>query len=212
MLAYRNEPSPPETQSVMSIGDALRLRSEAKCELCRGIDDLAVVDVPPDRDGSPDRCVLICSSCVAALDHPAADAQRWRPLADTMWTPVPAVQVMAWRVLKRLPAESWAQDLLETLYLDEETRLWAEAMDQAPDDADHGGPALVHRDGNGTVLADGDAVTLIKDLKVKGAGFTAKRGTAVRNITLVRDNAGHIEGEVSGQQIVILTEFVKQSG
>jgi protein PhnA len=55
-------------------------------------------------------------------------------------------------------------------------------------------------------------VTLIKDLKVKGAGFTAKRGTAVRNITLVRDNAGHIEGKVSGQQIVILTEFVKRSG
>ena len=46
---------------------------------------------------------------------------------------------------------------------------------------------------------------------VKGAGFTAKRGTAVRNISLVSDNAGHIEGRVNDQRIVILTEFVKKS-
>jgi len=48
-------------------------------------------------------------------------------------------------------------------------------------------------------------------LNVKGASFTAKRGTAVRKISLVPDNAAHIEGRVNGQQIVILTEFVKKS-
>jgi protein PhnA len=52
---------------------------------------------------------------------------------------------------------------------------------------------------------------LIKDLPVKGAGFTAKRGTPVRNISVVPDNAGHIEGRVNGQHIVILTEFVKKT-
>ena len=52
---------------------------------------------------------------------------------------------------------------------------------------------------------------LIKDLPVKGAGFTAKRGTAVRGISLVADNAAHIEGRVEGQRIVILTAFVKKS-
>jgi len=46
---------------------------------------------------------------------------------------------------------------------------------------------------------------------VKGANFTAKRGTAVRGISLVADNPAHIEGRVSGQQIVILTKFVKKS-
>ena len=69
---------------------------------------------------------------------------------------------------------------------------------------------LVHKDANGAVLANGDTVVLIKDLPVKGAGFTAKRGTAVRSISLVHDNAGHIEGRVEGQRIVILTEFVKR--
>ena len=68
-----------------------------------------------------------------------------------------------------------------------------------------------HVDSNGAVLQAGDAVTLIKDLTVKGAGFTAKRGTAVRNISLVPDNSEHIEGRINGQQIVILTQFVKRS-
>jgi protein PhnA len=48
-------------------------------------------------------------------------------------------------------------------------------------------------------------------LDVKGAGFTAKRGTAVRNVNLVNDNPEHIEGKVIGQFIVILTQFVKKS-
>ena len=69
---------------------------------------------------------------------------------------------------------------------------------------------MVHRDSNGAVLSQGDTVTLIKDLPVKGAGFTAKRGTAVRGIALVPDDAGQIEGRVDGQRIVILTEFVKK--
>ena len=54
-------------------------------------------------------------------------------------------------------------------------------------------------------------MTLIKDLNVKGTTFTAKRGTSVRRISLVPDNAEHIEGKVNGQQIVILTKFVKKS-
>jgi protein PhnA len=72
-------------------------------------------------------------------------------------------------------------------------------------------PEIVHRDSNGVVLAQGDTVVLIKDLPVKGGGFTAKRGTSVRSISLVADNAEHIEGRVEGQRIVILTQFVKKS-
>jgi Uncharacterized Zn-ribbon-containing protein involved in phosphonate metabolism len=70
--------------------------------------------------------------------------------------------------------------------------------------------ASVHKDANGAVLQRGDNVVLIKDLPVKGAGFTAKRGTAVRGISLVADNPEHIEGRVEGQRIVILTQFVKK--
>ena len=128
-----------------------------------------------------------------------------------MWTQVPAVQVMTWRMLTRLSSEGWAHDLLDMLYLDEETLAWAEAGVQESGGSHSDEDTVVHRDSNGTVLQTGDTVTLIKDLNVKGAGFTAKRGTAVRDITVVRENVSHIEGRVSGQLIVILTEFVKKS-
>jgi len=61
------------------------------------------------------------------------------------------------------------------------------------------------------VIEAGDAVTLIKDLNVKGGNFTAKRGTVVRGVSLVADNPEHIEGRVNGQLIVILTKFVKKT-
>ena len=76
---------------------------------------------------------------------------------------------------------------------------------------DSDGSSITHKDSNGTFLAAGDTVTLIKDLTVKGAGFTAKRGTAVRNISLVENNPKQLEGRVNGTQIVILTEFVKRA-
>jgi len=67
-----------------------------------------------------------------------------------------------------------------------------------------------HRDSNGVPLVQGDTVVLTRDLPVKGAGFIAKRGTAVRGISLVADNPAHIEGRVEGQRIVILTGFVRK--
>jgi protein PhnA len=67
-----------------------------------------------------------------------------------------------------------------------------------------------HIDSNGSILENGDTVTLIKDLEVKGANFTAKRGTSVRNIRLVHDNPEQIEGKINGQGIVILTQYVKK--
>ncbi len=110
-------------------------------------------------------------------------------------------------MLKRLSSEGWPQDLLDMLHLDETTQAWAQSTDEGQSGADQ----VKHIDSNGTMLEAGNTVTLIKDLNVKGAGFTAKRGTVVRGITLGADNPEHIEGRVNGQQIVILTKFVKKS-
>ena len=70
---------------------------------------------------------------------------------------------------------------------------------------------VIHKDSNGAVLANGDNVVLIKDLKVKGTSMTAKQGTVVRKITVDPENAEYIEGKVDGQQIVILTQYVKKA-
>lgn len=125
-----------------------------------------------------------------------------------MWSSVPAVQVIVWRVLHSLRHEGWPQDLLDMLFLDEETLAWAK---EGFSDDDTTTENIVHKDSNGTVLHAGDTVVLIKDLDVKGGGFTAKRGTTVKGILLVQDNPGQIEGKVNGHQIVILTRFVKKS-
>ncbi|MDQ7015233.1 MAG: PhnA domain-containing protein [Gammaproteobacteria bacterium] len=192
----------------MTCEKALHQRSESKCELCSSSDSLVVYEVPPTSDGSLDQCALLCETCQGQIEKTAqVDVNHWRCLNDSMWSQVPAVQVLAWRMLSRLAAEGWPQDLLEMLYLDEATLVWA----QATGEGDSPEEQVTHLDSNGAVLSAGDTVTLIKDLKVKGANFTAKRGTAVRGISLVADNAAQIEGRIDGQQIVILTEFVKKT-
>ena len=189
----------------MKISRELQSRSGNVCELSGAADDLTVYEVGPAADGSPEQAVVVTKNLHDQLSGEAElNPNDWRCLNDSMWSAVPAVKVVAYRVLHQLSAEGWPQDLLDMIYLEEEERKWAEAG--LPDEN-----ALVHKDSNGNVLTAGDSVTLIKDLKVKGANFIAKRGTAVRNIRLVPDNAGQIEGKVETQQIVILTEYVKKN-
>ena len=193
----------------MDMESALRERSGSTCELCGSSEGLTVLDVSPGTVETAERCAMTCAICREQVERDAGpDPHHWRCLNESMWSEVPAVQVLAWRMLDRLSAESWARELLETLYLDEEMLAWAQAGRADLDESNASGP---HLDSNGAVLEAGDTVTLTKDLVVKGAGFTAKRGTAVRGITLVTENPEHIEGRVSGQRIVILTKFVKKS-
>jgi len=70
---------------------------------------------------------------------------------------------------------------------------------------------MIVRDSNGTALSDGDAVTLIKDLKVKGTSVTLKRGTLIKNIRLTGDE-GEIECRAEKvKDLVLKTEFVKKA-
>jgi len=192
----------------MSLEKELHARSGSVCELCGATDELKIYHVPPGSKAIANESILICETCLEQIENSEkVDANHWRCLNDSMWSTVPAVQVMAWRILNRLRAEGWPQDLLDMLYLEEETLTWAKATGEGESDDD----TVKHIDSNGVVLRAGDTVVLIKDLNVKGGGFTAKRGTSVRGISLVSDNPEHIEGKVSGQQIVILTKYVKKT-
>ena len=67
------------------------------------------------------------------------------------------------------------------------------------------------KDSNGTRLSDGDSVTVIKDLKVKGTSVTLKRGTLARNIRLT-DDAALVECNIDKVKgLVLRTEFVKKA-
>ncbi|PTQ10018.1 PhnA protein [Sphingomonas oleivorans] len=91
---------------------------------------------------------------------------------------------------------------------DEATGDWISAADAA---AQTGGASGVEvRDAVGNLLADGDSVTLIKDLKVKGANQTLKRGTLIKSIRLTGDSQ-EIDCRYEGiKGLVLRAEFVKK--
>jgi len=189
----------------MKIDKSLLTRANNACELSGVSEDLTTYEVGPAFDGSTEQTIIITQPLKDQLEGKnEISPNDWRCLNDSMWSETDAVKVVAYRMLHQLRGEGWPQDLLDMIYLEDETLAWAKAG--LPDEN-----AVIHKDANGNVLEAGDSVTLIKDLKVKGANFTAKRGTAVRNIRLVPDNAGQIEGKVETQMIVILTEYVKKN-
>lgn len=200
-------------EQTTSIEQKLLQRSNSSCELCGKDSSLSVFTVQPHEQNTADQSILLCDMCLGQIEEPETiNTNHWRCLNDSMWSQVPAVQVMAWRLLSHLSSEGWPQDLLDMLYLEEDTLVLAKAGDVSGRTNSSGTesddePTL---DSNGAVLQAGDSVTLIKDLDVKGAGFTAKRGTAVRNISLT-SNPEHIEGRVNGVRVVLLTCYLKKS-
>lgn len=65
------------------------------------------------------------------------------------------------------------------------------------------------KDSNGNILSNGDSVTVIKDLKVKGSSIVIKRGKVVKNIKLT-DDTDEVDCRVDGSSIVLRTEFLKK--
>ncbi|MBK8660158.1 MAG: PhnA domain-containing protein [Bacteroidetes bacterium] len=191
----------------MSLEETLMSRSGNACELCKSTDTLSVYEVPPHTDQQTDECILVCEKCKLQLTKKEElDSAHWACLNDSMWSEVPAVQVVTWRLLNRLRDQSWAADALEMMYLDEPTLAWAKATGDHENSSD----VQLHRDANGQQLHDGDSVVLTKTLDVKGSSISAKLGTVVKNIRLVADNFEQIEGKIDGQTIVILTKYLRK--
>ena len=191
----------------MKLADLLQQRSENKCELCKAETNLAVYEVPPQDQSNADNSILICSKCLAQVEKKEElDSKHWSCLTESMWSEVPGVQVVSWRMLNRLRNESWAADNLDMMYLDDERLAWAKATG----DHENDGSVDLHKDCNGAQLLTGDSVVLIKSLDVKGSTLNAKMGTVVKNIRLVQENTDQIEGKIEGQTIVILTKYVRK--
>jgi protein PhnA len=182
----------------------LKDRSGSVCEISGSDENLVVYIVAPKTEAIPENCILITKSLRDQIENKdLMNANDWRGLSDSMWNENLPVQIVSWRMHARLKNN----DMLDMMYLDEDALEWAKATGE---DEDEEGK-IIHKDSNGNILLDGDSVVLIKDLDVKGATFTAKRGAAVHNIKLVWDNPNQIEGRVENQHIVILTQYVKKT-
>ena len=191
----------------MTIESQLISRAQKKCELCGSDKNLSAYNIPPVKNASLENSILACAKCHEQIqDANKIDTNHWRCLSDSMWSEHIPVQVMAYRMLKKLSQHDWAISLLEQMFLEDDILKWANDIGEEKTEHSDSKPT---KDSNGNILVSGDSVSLIKDLEVKGAGFTAKRGTIVKNISLT-NNPEHIEGRVNGTQIVLLTCFLKK--
>jgi protein PhnA len=189
--------SDPTPELLQRAGDA--------CELCGRKDDLQGRQVSGSPEAGLDAIVAVCGACQAGLEGGEPDDKHWFCLKESAWSEVLAVQVVVWRQLHRLTGQAWAEDLLGQIWLPEEVQAWA-----TPEEEEEAQEEVRIADINGTTLEAGDAVTITKDLVVQGGGFTAKRGTLVKNIKMSSDPT-HIEGSVNGVAIFIKTCFVKKA-
>lgn len=169
------------------------------CELCGSSEDVTMQGVAPS-DGSEEQSIYLCSTCHGQIQSGELDETHFNCLNDSMWSETPAVAVMSYRLLNSLGR----QDLVDMMYMEEDVKAWADAGISNDE-------KVIHKDANGVILQTGDTVVITKDLDVKGTTFVAKRGTAVRSIGLVLDNAELIEGRVNGVKIQILTKYLKKS-
>ncbi len=192
----------------MTLLQQLQQRSGRACELTGETDGFVMYEVPPAGKGTAENTILVSEKALAQVEgSEPLDSGFWQQrLPASMWSEVPAVQVVAWRLLNRLKGEAWAAENLDMLYLDEETLAWAQSGGEVTEAAE----SDLHKDSNGTTLENGDTVVLTKSLDVKGSSINARIGTVVKNIRLVADNTDQIEGKIEGQQIVILTKYVRK--
>lgn len=115
---------------ISSFGKDLARRCKSHCELCdnHGV-KLIIHEVPPaPKEPDISHCIFICETCKEQIDYPKRlNINHWHCLHTSIWSQVPAVQVMATIMAKRITAKSdFAKELLDQIYLDEETQAWVE--------------------------------------------------------------------------------------
>lgn len=118
-------------EALAGLGRDLARRSKSKCELT-GVAGVKLVayEVPPVV-GEPDleKTLFVSERCAEVLENPKRLAgQEWRVLVEQLWAELPAVQVVAYRMLEVLAKkEDWAREALGDFYADEEVEAWAKA-------------------------------------------------------------------------------------
>ena len=185
----------------MSISQKLKERNGEICELCNSETATHEYTVSPKNDESIENQVALCNTCLEAIDS-KEESFHWRCVEGSIWSIEPSVQALSFRILQNYKEEDWANNLIASVDLDEAVVQWALSAFEVAD---------VHKDAYGNLLENGDNVVLTQALNVKGTNFTASKGTVVKKIKLVNDNAEQIEGKINEQTIVILCKFVKKN-
>ena len=165
------------------------------CELCGSENNVESYEFAPEHS------VMLCETCRSQIESGELDETHFNCLNDAMWSENPDVKVLSYILWDKLGRS----DMTDMMYLEEEEQKLVDAIKSAEANK------VIIKDANGVELKAGDSVVILKDLGVKGAGFTAKRGTTVRNISIPQDVEGHVEGRVNGTKIYLKAEFLKKA-
>ncbi len=186
--------------------EKLKVRANHSCELCGLKGELYAYTVSPKEDDSIDHQVALCSICQNGIQsNNFSNTNHWRALMGSIWSELTSVQALSYRILHDLKSQDWAAETLESVFLDESIITWALAEVHKADNK------VIHKDAYGNVLLSGDNVVLIENLNVKGINYMAPKGTQVKKIRLVVDNAEQVEGKINSDTIVIVTKFLKKA-
>jgi len=126
-MAKGYEVNKKRQEDLSILGRELARRSSSKCELClsAGV-RLNVFEIPP-VSGEPDsdRCVFICDTCASGIFEPLKLNDHWRCLNESVWSGIKPVKIISSIILKKIAERnSWASDLIEEVYLDEDEQAW----------------------------------------------------------------------------------------
>ena len=105
-------------------------RSRSRCELCgQGNHRLSIMELEPlTPEPSPENSLFLCDSCIKQINDPKKmNPHHWRFLSKTIWSDLPALQVLSIRILRRLvlKKEVWATELLDSVVIEEKILDWS---------------------------------------------------------------------------------------
>jgi protein PhnA len=190
----------------MNLQEKLSDRANYSCELCGTTSTIIAYPVPPKTDDVIENLVALCELCHEGIvSNDFSNSNHWRALTGSIWSETPAVQALSYSLLSKMKSQDWASETIESVYLDESIISWALTEENAAANQ------VIHKDAYGNILVTGDSIILTENLNVKGTSYTAPKGTQVKKIRVVADNAEHIEGKINNDTIVILTKFVKKA-
>lgn len=129
VMAKGYETHQARTLALQGLGKDLARRAKSKCELtgAAGV-PLRAYEIPPvAAEPEIDRTLLVSETCLEMLERPERlKGREWQCLAEVVWSELPAVQVVAWRMLNELAKrEDWAREVIAEVFLDEEVETWA---------------------------------------------------------------------------------------
>jgi protein PhnA len=112
-------------------GKALVRRAKGSCELCgthHSRFQIYEVEPVPEQPRF-EHCIHICEPCYQQISKPKLiEPNHWHGLTHAVWSEIPAIQVTAILMLRRIKHEEWAQTLLEQLYISDEVNSWLSSL------------------------------------------------------------------------------------